>query len=207
MAKLTGSSTMKQLCFVEDGVRHYKGEGSFVFTAYSKFTNGVHTFREEYFNYIPVLLKEDNTDNAVTIMQSKEEACITINSTFSELDKDAERLISEIPSVYDDYYVFHKTNNGGYIKINNCGDAPTNFVLKISNCSLGAGEAFSIGLSQNGMNTSALTLKSKQGFSNCVIYIDSKNWSARAMYNNALVEQLRASQGTFFQLPNGESEL
>ena len=47
-AKVTGSSTFKHLCFIQDGQRIYKGEGNIQFTCYSPFARSRFKYLKDY---------------------------------------------------------------------------------------------------------------------------------------------------------------
>lgn len=50
-AKLTGISTAKHLCFIQNGTRVYHGEGNFVFTMYYPFARSRYPYIEDYTEY------------------------------------------------------------------------------------------------------------------------------------------------------------
>jgi predicted phage tail component-like protein len=94
-AKVTGTASMKHLCFEEDGERIYKGEGSITFTCYYPFArtpkklwtvkNGEYVLEEKdgrfLNNYNPTIYTNLNEWSQAAKLLKKEEQWIGINST------------------------------------------------------------------------------------------------------------------------------
>ena len=209
LAKLTGNSTLKHLCFEIDGQRVYRGEGSFIFTSYSQYVYGIGKTTEELESLHNVLITDTDTDGTITLLESNEDHDIIIKS--NKVNDEDLLTIQGYPSIKEGYYVFEPEENGGKIKIYNYGDVPTNFVLHLKVSSgFSVGATFNIKLLDS--PKSSFTLKSKVSYPDGAdIYIDSKNYTTRAEYIDSSVgtvtNNLSLASGTMFLLPVGESTI